>query len=388
MSWWSLLRADLTRHPIRMLLTAASLVLAFVLFGLLQPIRVMFADGVDNGDDASLVVGPRHSVADLLPVAHAQRISALPNVETVAHMTWFGGTYREPANFFPQFAVTPDEFLRINREIELPTDQAAAFLTGRRAAIAGADTAARFGWQVGDTIHLIPNIWHNREGGAWAFELVGIFRSSNEALVGNDGFYFGFPYFDEYRAFANGTVGTFIVQVEDPADLAGTARAIDAEFANSSTETKTLSSGQYALSFARQLGEVGLMASLILGAVLFTLLMVTGHTMARSVHERVAQIALLRVLGFRAGAAAALLLTESVLVTVFAGLLGLGIAHVLAVRLETLVPQVRQLGGLIMTPGIAAQGLLLAIAVGLGVALLPVVRAIRRDIVPALRVEA
>ncbi len=388
MSWWRLFRADLTRHPTRMILTALSLVLAFLLFGLLQPIRTMFSEGVNTDNDVRLIVGPKHSVADMLPAAHGQRIAALPNIEAMAHTTWFGGTYKDPANFFAQFAVTPDEFLRINREIALPAEQAEQFRSNRRAAIAGKSLAERFGWQVGDTITLIPNIWHNKDGGAWDFELAGIFESTNEALIGNDGFYFGYAYFDEYRAFANGTVGTFIVEVSEPGDVSATASSIDAEFTNSNNETRTLTSGQYALSFARQMGEVGLMATLILGAVLFTLVMLTGHTMARAIHERVAEVAVLRVLGFRSEAIAGLLLLESVGLTLIAGLIGLGLAYAVAVQIDQLVPQVRQLGGLTMTGEVALQGAALAIAIGTGVALLPILSAVRRDIVPALRVEA
>jgi putative ABC transport system permease protein len=387
MSWLVLLRANLARHPARTLLTALSLILAFTLFGLLQPIRLLFAQGVGSGQDSRLVVGPKHSVADMLPVAHGQRIVALPNVGVVAHMTWFGGTYQDPSNFFAQYAVTPEEFLEINTEIELPFPQAEHFRNERRAAIAGADLAERFGWHIGNTISLTPNIWHNRDGGAWTFELVGIFRSSNESLIGNNGFYFAYPYFDEYRAFGRGTVGTFIANLADAQQTATSIQAIDAEFANSRHETRTQSSDQYVLSFARQLGEVGMMASLILGGVLFTLLILTGHAIARSIRERRQEVAVLRVLGFSPGTLATTLLLESVAITLGAGLIGLAMAYAVALQVEIHIPQVRQLGGLVMTPVVVVQGIALAIAIGLGVAAIPAIRSVRRDLVPALRQE-
>lgn len=387
MSWFILLRANLARHPARTLLTALSLILAFTLFGLLQPIRLLFAQGVGSGQDSRLVVGPRHSVADMLPVAHGQRIAALPNIATVAHMTWFGGTYQDPSNFFPQYAVTPQEFLQINSEIELPLAQAERFRSERRAAIVGADLAERFGWQIGDTVSLTPNIWHNHDGGAWAFELVGVFRSRNESLIGNNGFYFAYPYFDEYRAFARGTVGTFIAGLRDVQQTAASIQAIDNEFANSRHETRTQSSDQYALSFARQLGEVGLMASLVLGGVLFTLLILTGHAIARSIRERRQEVAVLRVLGFSPSTLAITLLLESVAITLGAGLIGLAIAYAVALQVEIYVPQVRQLGGLAMTPAVVVQGIAAAISIGLGVAAIPAIRSVSRDLVPALRQE-
>ncbi len=387
MSWWSLVRADLSRHPMRMSLTAASLVLAFVLFGLLQPIRMLFAAGIDADNDARLVVVPRHSVADMLPVAHGQRIAALDNIATVAHMTWFGGTYQDPANFFPQYAVTPDEFLRINAEISLSTQAAERFRSTRHGAIAGAELANRFGWRVGDIITLVPNIWHNQDGSPWRFELAGIYSTSS-SLIGDDGFYFSYEYFDEYRAFGRGTVGAFVLQVENPLELTQTISRIDDIFANSSSETRTQSSRQYSLNLARQLGDVGLMATLVLAAVLFTLVMITGHTLAVSVRERVTELAVCRVLGFPATSLALLVLTESVVLTAVCAVAGLAIAHGLALQLNTVMPQIQQLGGLAMTPAVVLQGLALACAIGAGVTFFPATTAVRQNIVTALRAEA
>ena len=388
MSWLKLVIADLARTPLRTFLTSTSLVLAFMLFGLLQPIRVMFNEGVELSGDKRLIVTPKHSVADMLPVKHTARIAEVPNVEVVAHMTWFGGIYQDPQNFFPQFAVTPREFLRINRELRLSPDAAQAFVTERRSALVGKATADRFGWQVGDTVSLLPSIWHNRDGTAWHFRVVGIFTSDNKSLLSDDGFYFGYDYFDEYRAFARGTVGTFMAAVQDGDKLAETADAIDLAFANSAAETRTQSGAEYALSFARQLGDVGAIAGIVLIAVLFTLLMLTGHAMTRSVHERTAEVAVMRVLGFKRTGMAILLVSEFVLLAVVTAGVGMLLADLLAGFLEQAVPQVSQFGGLAVEAGVVMQGLLLALVLSLLVALPPVVRAVVRPVVSALRVEA
>ncbi len=387
MSWWTILRADLTRTPMRTILTVVSLVLAFVLFGLLQPIRVMFNEGIDLGADKRLIVTPKHSVADMLPVRHGGQIESIDSVAVVAHMTWFGGTYQDPQNFFPQFAVTPEEFLQVNPEVMIDADQTRAFVSNRRGAIVGRATAERFGWQIGDTISLIPNIWHNHEGAAWDFELVGIFKSSNKSVIAEDGFYFGYPFFDEYRAFGTGSVGSFVVQVNDVAQLRETAALVDAQFANSSAETRTQSSAEYALGFARQMGDVGAMATIILIAVLFTLLMLTGHAMTRTVHERTAELAAMRVLGFKTPSLALLLVSEFAVLAIGAAAIGLILAHAIALQLEELMPQISQLGGIGIGINTALQGLLLALVIGIGVAVLPVSKALLRPIVPALRVE-
>ncbi len=386
MSWLRFVVADLRRSPIRTFCTALSLVTAFVLFGLLQPIRVMFDEGIETSGESRLIVMPRHSVADMLPVNHATRVTDINQVDVVAHMTWFGGVYQDAQNFFPQFAVTPDEFLSVFPEVQIKEDVASAFTAGRRAAIVGQATADRFGWQEGDVVSLIPTIWHNRDELAWDFEIVGLFTSTNEALIGNDGFYFGYAYFDEYRAFAHGSVGTLVVKTQDSADLGDVARRIDAVFANSSNETRTQNSTEYVLSFARQIGDVGLIASIILVAVLFTLLLLTGHAMSRSVHERTPELAVMRVLGFRSSSLSVFMLSEFVALSVSAAAIGLGLAFLITSQLEQAIPQMPQFGGMKIVTLI--EGLALALFIGLAVSVLPVLRSVYRPIATALRVEA
>jgi len=385
-SWLQFAIADLRRSWMRTFFTAISLVMAFVLFGLLQPIRVMFAQGVESPGDTRLIVMPRHSVADMLPISHASRVAQIDEVEIVAHMTWFGGVYQDVQNSFPQFAVPPAEFLSVSKEIQLTQAEINAFISGRRAAVVGQETADRFGWQVGDVISLIPTIWHNRDALAWDFEIVGIFTSTNETLMGNDGLYFGYPYFDEYRAFSQGRIGTLLVQTKSTADLRVVAQQIDDEFANSSDETHTQNGAEYALSYARQIGDVGLIASIILVAILFTLFLLTGHAMSRSIHERSSEIAIMRVLGFSRGWLSTFLVAEFIALSVFTAAIGLCLAFLLTNELMQVVPQMRQFGGLDSV--ILAQGMLLALIIGFAVSVFPVLRSVSRPIAPALRVEA
>ena len=288
-------------------------------------------------------------------------------------------------NFFPQFAVTPDEFLRLSSEIQLTDEAAAAFISGRRAAIVGRATAERFGWRAGQVVSLIPTIWHNADELAWDFELVGVFTSSNEALLGSDGLYFGYPYFDEYRAFGKGSVGTLLVSAREGADLGEVARQIDAEFDNSSHETRTQNGAEYVMSFARQIGDVGLIASIILIAVLFTLLLLTGHAMTRSVRERTTEVAVMRVLGFRRSTLSVFLLLEFVLLSLFTATVGLCLAYLLTTQIAQAIPQMRPITGGYATT--FTQGLALALIIAVTVSAVPIARSVTRPIVPALRVE-
>ncbi len=385
MKYGFLFWANFTRNPTRTILTGICLVISFLLFGLLQPISKMFREGPAMASVGRLVVTPKHSSSDLLPVRYFDEIQQIDGVASVAHMSWFGGTYVDPANFFPQFAVTPKEYLEVITEIELPEDQRAAFISNRRAAIVGSETAAKFGLQVGDRIPLIPNIWHNRDAGVWEFDLVGVFTSSDASVLNNTGFYFGYGYFDDYRAFGNGTVGSYLVRVSDPTRTTEIANEIDALFANSSSETRTLTDREYALSFAKQLGNVGLIVTAILSAVFFTILLLAGNTIAQATRERIPELAVMKVVGFHPVTLLWMVLAESILLSVTSAILGLSVAQLLLAQIDKLIPELIQLGPINVPLDIVGYGLVIALIIGLIVGLPPALKAMRLSIVDALR---
>jgi ABC-type antimicrobial peptide transport system permease subunit len=75
--------------------------------------------------------------------------------------------------------------------------------------------------------------------------------------------------------------------------------------------------------------DIGLIVTAIMGAVFFTLLLLTGNTMAQAVRERIPELAVLKTIGFTDATVLVLVLAESVLLIVLAGCLGLAIAQVL-----------------------------------------------------------
>ena len=386
MNYATLAWANLTRKPLRTSLTGLCLVVSFLLFGLLQPISELFTEGPAQSALSRLVVTPKHSSSDLLPVHYTDKILAVDDVSTVSHMTWFGGTYIDTENFFPQFAVSRTEHLQVFPEIELPAEQRNAFLNNRQGAIVGVEIAQKYGWAIGDIVPIVPNIWHNREGKAWEFEVVGIFTSSNPGLIDNSGFYFGYNYFDDYRAFGNGTVGSFAVSGAAAATLPKVGKTIDGLFANSPSETKTMTEREYALSFARQMGDVSLIVNVILAAVLFTMIMVTGNTMAEAARERIPEMAVMKVLGFGPFALVSLTLLEAFTLVLIAGLIGLLCAQLILTNITGWIPDLAQLGDLKISLTVALQGLAIALGIGLFVSLPPAIRLLRISILDALRV--
>ncbi|MCG8463914.1 MAG: ABC transporter permease, partial [Xanthomonadales bacterium] len=328
MKYFGLLWAGLFRKRARTILTMASLVVAFLLFGLLQAVQSAFVAGVDVSNAGRLITNGRYSIIDLLPISHAQRIAATPGVEAVTHATWFGGQYQDPANFFPKFPVEPEAYLDLYPEIMLSAAQREAFINTRTGVVVAKGLADRFQWSIGDRIPIIADIWQGKDGNTWQFDLVGIYELPEDSNLG-DSMLINYSYFDENRAGAQGQVGWFISRMSDPNQAGEVAAAIDQQFLNSNNETKSATEQEFFLSFAKQIGNIGLIVAAILGAVFFTIVLVTGNTMSQAVRERIPELAVLKTLGFSNQKVLALVLSESVLLSLIGGGIGLLIAFVL-----------------------------------------------------------
>jgi len=376
--------AGLLRHRSRSLLTFASVMTAFVLFGVLDGVRTVFSEGTDTSGQDRLIVTSRLSIIQPLPYSQLARIAALDSVQQVAHANWFGGIYQDRKNFFPNIAVSADEWLAIHPEIRLTAAEREAFLTTRTAALAGENLIERFGWKVGDRIPLEGTIFPNRSGSnTWTFDLVGVMRSGEDERSGFAGeMIFRYDYFDEGRTQGQGTVGWYVVRIADPARSNEVAQAIDALFRNSDAETKTQSEKEFNLAFAKQFGDIGLIVSAIMAAVFFTVLLVTGNTMAQGVRERVGDIAILKTLGFSNVTVCLMIVAEALLLLLAGGSAGLGLA---ALGLPTLSRALRgQLPPLEVSAETWLVGLAIMLVLGLVVGLPPAIGALRLRIVDAL----
>ncbi len=379
-----LIGAALRRRKTRTVLTFLSVVVAFLMFGILAMLRTAFAAGVDIADAQRLVVRHRVSLFQMLPENYERGIEDIPGVVDAVHMTWFGGFYQDPSNFFMQAPVRPLEYLDMYPEIELPEEARRRWMETRNGAIVGRTLVHRFGWEIGDRIPIQPTIWQQqgRLDEAWEFEIVGIYDSDVDGFDQSQ-FLFRYDMFDETRSFGRGTVGWYMVRIADPDRSAEIAGEIDALFRNSPAETKSEPEGAFAAGFANQIGNIGLIVTSILGAVFFTILLVAGNTLAQSVRERIGEIGLLKALGFTGGQVMRLVLLESVVLVTTAGFLGLlmasGIAAVLGSSIAQFFP------GFYMRPQDVALGIGLAILTGLVVGIFPARRAMRLQTALALR---
>ena len=384
MSSFTLISAALRRRKARTILTFSSVVFAFLIFGVLSMLQTAFARGVEIAREDRLIVRHKVSLFQLLPQTYEAQMEEVPGVVDAMHMTWFGGVYQDPSNFFFQAPIEPAEYLDMYPEVNVPEEARARWLETRNGAIAGRALVERFGWEVGDRIPIQPTLWRQRgrEDAAWEFELVGILEADIERGDQSQ-FLFRYDFFDEARSFGRGQVGWYMVRIADPDRAPEVAAAIDALFVNSAAETKSEPEGAFAAGFANQIGNLGLIVTSILGAVFFTILLVAGNTMAQSVRERVGEIGVLKALGFTASRVQRLVLLESVSLVTTAGFVGMlaavALERVLRPALENFFP------GLFLRPQDLMLGLGLAVLTGFVVGILPARRAMRLETAAALR---
>ncbi len=379
-----LLLANFKRHKLRTLLTILSIVVAFILFGYLAAIRKAFEYGVSVAGQDRLVVRHKVSIIQLLPQSYEADIEKIPGVSDATHATWFGGIYQDPKNFFGQMPVKPEEFLKMYPEFILPEAQKQAWFTTRTGAIVGRVTADRFGWKVGDKIPLQATIWRPKTGGnTWTFDLVGIYDGAKEE-TDTSNFFFRHDYFDENRMWGRGQVGWYYIRVKDKNKAAEIAKLVDERFANSPAETKTETEGAFVKGFADQMGNIAAIIRAILSAVFFTILLVAGNTMAQAVRERISELGVMKAVGFTDAQVMAFVLTESCLIALIGGGIGLFVGW-LAVSAGD--PTKGALPVFFFPPDDMAMGVAVAIVLGIVTGLLPGIQAMRLNTVDALRRE-
>ncbi|MBS0387570.1 MAG: ABC transporter permease [Proteobacteria bacterium] len=384
MKYLQLVWAALLRRKTRTLFTLLSVVAAFLLFGLLDSVRGAFAGaGASVNGVNRLVTISKITFTMQLPKSLLERIRAVPGVADVTYANWFGGIYQDPKNFFPNEAVAPN-FIDAYPEWRMSAGQRAAFRNTRTGAIVGAKLAKQFHWKIGDRIPLQGTIFPQKDGSnTWTFDLVGIYTVADPKMKAQENaLLFNWDYFDEARQFGNGSVGWYVVRIADPARADAIAQQIDAISANSDHETKTQSEHAFQLAFLSQFGDIGLIVGAIMAAVFFTLILLTGNTMAQAVRERIPELAILKTIGFTSGSVLGLLLAEAILLLLLGGVAGVLIAGSVAGGLEATTGAV--FPPIVGSAAVWARALGLMLLIGLVVGALPAYRGLRLRIVDAL----
>jgi putative ABC transport system permease protein len=379
MSYLLLIWKGAWRKPVRTALTFASMTVAFLLFGLLSGIN----QGLDNVTSRfqldRLYVMNRISMYHPLPIAFADQIEKIPGVASVAYWAYFVGYYQRPTVQLPIVAADVERMFRMYPELHLPPDQLQTMLRVKSGAVISRQLASRFGWKIGDRVPVKSAIWPRKDGSeVWYFDIVGIYEPSQASPALNDLFFINLDYFDEARAFSTGAVHLIIVRVKDKNQAGAIAKTIDAMAENSPFQTRTRTENAYAAVQWRQINDLRLIGNFIIGAVLFTLLVVAASTMMQSVRQRFSELAVLMTLGFTHVRIAALIFGEALLLCVFAAAAGLGIT---ALAFPSVA---NQLGAMRLPPTVFLTGALVAIGIALVSSLLPIIRSMRFSVAATL----
>jgi putative ABC transport system permease protein len=371
----TLVWAGLWRKPARTFFTLLSVVVAFLLFGLLQGVSSAFALVVEQQQLDRLFIDPRFP-GQPIPFTHRDQISRVPGIKLLTQVSFMGGYYQEQTNFLNAVNTNPDIWLAIRPEWSHSKDELAAVLRTRTGVMISEGLAKKNGWKVGDQFTIRTGLMKKDGNSDWTFDVLGVMTNPDAPDARN--FLANWSYLDEARASGTGMVSRFLMRIDDPRRSTQISREVDALFANSQAPTRTQSEQAVAQSQVADIGDVNFFTRAIMAAVFFALLLLTANTMMESVRERTAEFGVLKTLGFTGTHILALVLTEGLMLFVLAAAVGLAGA-------AALFPLLRDyLGSAALPASVVVIGLGLAVAAALLSAGIPAWRAKRLDVVTAL----
>jgi putative ABC transport system permease protein len=381
----TLIRKSLFRKKTRAILLILSIMTAFLIFGALASIDRVLNSSEELSRADRLVTVNKINFTQTMPFAYWGRVQNVDGVQAVTHASWFGGYFQDVRNFVQSFVVDMDSYLVVYPELEMPADQRAALAERRDCVAVGADLAEQYEWSVGDRFPLSSNIWRQTDGSsAWDVEVCAILTTEDQDLPTNY-LLMQYDYYNEALAFNRDQIGWMIMLTGDPAINDAVSQRIDDMFANSPAETETTTEAAFSQAFVEQLGNIGLILSLVVSAAFATILMIVGTTMVMAINERTKEVGVMKTLGFSSSRIFTHVLSESVLLSLVGGLLGLGLAVLLLSGLAKIASG--QLPGLGVSGETWLQAIGLMLAFGLITGFVPALNAMRLKIVDALGKE-
>jgi putative ABC transport system permease protein len=378
MKFLRLIIKNVGRNKRRTVLTVLSVSVSVFLLATMQAVLSAFGGTTEgSGDEYRVIVRRNTTLADAMPEAYEQKIQQVAGVAAISPANWFGGVYKEDKPFytFAQFYVDPKTIFDVQPEMQISPQEKVAFQQERTAAIAGKKLFDKYGWKLGDVVELKTPYFDLSA----RLVLRGIYTGPEEGVL-----YFHRAYVEEALG-RPGLVGTYRVRLDSPDSAPRVMEEIDRMFFNSTAPTKTETEAAFAASFISMLGNVkGLIAGVGL-VVVFTITLIGANTMAMSARERFTEVAVMKALGFRPGVVWALILSESVLIALLGGVVGvvgakviyqfIGLGDMMALFLQNFK----------ITAGTIALGLGLSALIGLVSGGIPAWNAARIKIVDGLR---
>lgn len=370
------------RAKLRSGLTVLGLVIAILAFGLLQTVVRAWYAGADAASNTRLITRNAISLTFTMPVYYREKIRAVPGVSAVALSNWFGGVWKEPKNFFAQFAVDAPAFFPMYPEFVFEPQEYADFLRDRKGAVIGRQLADLYGFKVGDRLPLKSQIYP----GEWEFTVRAIFEGKDDTTLTRQ-MYFHYDYLNEqikkaYPRRADAT-GVFIVGIKDASAAAEVSREIDAEFKNSLAETLTETEKAFSLGFVAMVETIVQAIRGVSYVVILIIMAVAANTMAMTARERMSEYATLKAIGFKPRVVGAVIMGEAFALALVGAGIGMALTtpvvhvfHALTQNVFAKMPLVAE------TFWLQAA---CAALVGLAAGIVPAIRAMRMPIVDGLR---
>lgn len=383
---WRIVRRNLFKHPVRSVLTAASMTVAVFLLCLMQALVTTLDAAVEEAKADRFVVQSAVSLFVLLPEAYRQKLTSFEGVESVCGFTWFGGVYQEEENFFAQFAVQEETLGATYPELSYVQGSEQEWLADGSGCIIGDRLAETYGFALGDSIPIIGNIFQRADGTPWSFTVRGIYTSSSANLDRKTLFFHEDLLMESLRSgAATGPrgVGVYYVRVAPGADEVALMSRIDQEFENGPQRVQSTPESVFQAQFVSMVGNVPLFVTSLGGGVLFAILLAVVNTMLMAAREQVHDVGVLKALGFGNAPVFLVFLGQGLLLTLLGG--GLGAGFALAIS----DPIARAAGtyfpGFEVGRDTVALGVALSAAIGLLAAAAPAWRLSRLSPVDALR---
>jgi len=381
--WLPLVWANLKRRKLRFAFTFVSIMLAFIMFGMLDALRTSLSQAINLAGADRLMLMSKVNITVSLPRAHYEKVKATPGVRAAVPFTWFGGIYKDSKNQIQAQVTEPEDLMAVYPELKLKPAELDAWKRDRQGMIVGPTLANAYGWKVGDRVPLRSDIWRKLDGSdTWQFNIIAIYETSGTGIDRASTF-FHYDYFNESLQYGKDAFNWMVVRVANPDESDALATRIDKQFENSPNETKTSTERVMIKQFLEQVGNIGLILVSVTTAVFFTMLLVTANTMAQSVRERTNEIGVLKTLGFSGQSILTLVLLESLFITFAAGLVGLGLAWFAASGMGEAIKDYFPVFKL--STGTFVTGISLMLVFGIVTGLWPALTAMRLKIVDALR---
>ncbi|MBW9102461.1 ABC transporter permease [Paraburkholderia phenoliruptrix] len=376
-----LITRNALRHKLRTALTVLGLTIAVLAYGLLNTVVDAWYAGAAAASNARLVTRNAISLSFSLPLSYENRIRGVEGVTLVARSSWFGGVYREPKNFFAQFAVS-DNYLDLYPELVVPAQQRSDYQRDRKGCLVGRQLATQFGFKVGDVIPIKGTIYP----GTWEFVVRGIMEGRDESTITRQ-LIFHWDYLNESVRKMPGRradqVGVYVLGIEAPEEAAAISRNVDDVFRNSLAETLTETEQAFQLGFVAMSNQIIAAIRVVSYVVIVIIMAVMANAMAMSARERTVEYATLKALGFGPGFLALLMFGESLTLCIAGG----GLGMLLTPPAASIFRQAT--GGVFPVFHVSRETMLLQAAcagvVGVAAAIIPAIQAARVRIVEGLR---